>query len=98
MRAVGQCAFCQRTEIEIHTSRGDILFPDAPAITLSTSRMCDDCRTITIHATRVGALALRNELARQRQLDLFEDSKDRIIRLLSSLTGKDAPSEKIDHG
>lgn len=96
LSAWGTCAYCLRTEIEILRSSSWIEFDDAPAIQISTQRMCADCSIILGHSIRVGALSLRHELVRQRQLDLFEEPKDRVIRLLQRM-GKDAPlSDRSD--
>lgn len=88
----GTCAFCGRGEIEIVKRIDYVEVPSAPAIGLSVQRMCEDCWSITFFATRVGSLALRNELTRIRQLDLFEAPKERVLRKLKVLEGTDAPS------
>lgn len=92
LKSCDQCGYCKRTEIEVLRVAEWVEFDDAPDIWISTSRICEDCFTVLRYSIRIGGLALRNELSRQRQLDLFEAPKDRVIRLMERM-GKDAPNE-----
>lgn len=86
------CQYCRRTEIDTAIGAEAVEFDDAPPIGYSAINICADCNLILRYAIRIGALALRRELESQRQLDLFEGPKDRVIRRLMSLEGKDAPT------
>lgn len=87
------CPYCRRHEIEVLAGSDVVEFDDdSPPIGYATPRICPDCNIILRHAIRLGALALRREFATMRQLDLFEGPTDRVIRRLTRLEGKDAPS------
>jgi hypothetical protein len=92
LRSVDTCGYCQRNDIDVLNGNDAVVVEGNLVIGYAATHICTDCNIILRHAIRVGALALRNELNRQRQLDLFEGPKDRVIRRLLSLEGTDAPA------
>lgn len=85
------CPLCLRTEISLApVDRSHRLVETV--LHLTSSPICEDCAIILFAALDIGALALRKELARLRQLDLFDEPRDRVLRALRTLEGKDAPS------